>query len=132
MERFLYDLSMDKNTTLLSLLAFSLGLSMPMVLHAAAEDGEKLMTPNQQRRIVQVNQDLPKDVLDQPRDSHQVAALRQQLREAYSGYQQAVKQYGSGTPESRQAGHQVLEAQQALHKQFVKEEAIPALSQVPR
>ena len=103
-----------------------------MAACGAEESGESLITPNQQRRVVQVNQDLPHDILDQARDSRKVAELRGRLREALSAYRQAVQQFGAGTPGSRQAAHLVLETQMALHKQFVQEEAIPALSQIPK
>jgi hypothetical protein len=109
-----------------------LNLSMATAARGAEEAGESLITPNQQRRAVQVNQDLPKDILDQARDSRKVAERRGRLREALSAYRQAARQFGAGTVESRQAAHQVLEAQKALHKQFVQEEAIPALSQLPQ
>jgi len=114
------------------LLAIILSFFLAYMAHADATDGEKMLTPNQQRRIVQVNQDLPKDIVDQPRDSSRVAELRKHLREDCANYRQIVKNYGSGTPEAHTAAHQVMDTQEALHKQFVKEEAIPALSQLPQ
>ena len=114
------------------LLAILLNLSMATAARGADEEGESLITPNQQRRVVQVNRDLPQDILDQAQDSRKVAELRGRLREALSAYRQAVRQFGTPTMESRRAAHQVLEAQKALHKQFVQEEAIPALSQIPQ
>jgi len=117
---------MDKRCLLL---AFLLNLFIPPLVSRAADvDGERIVTPNQQRRVVKVNQDLPKDMLDQTGDSRKVAELRGSLRETVSAYREAVRQFGTPTVESRQAAHQVLEAQQALHKQFVKEEAIPAVA----
>jgi hypothetical protein len=100
------------------LLAFLLSLSMANVSRAADVDGERLVTPNQERRVVQVNRDLPKDLLDQSGDSRKVAELRGRLRESISAYRQAVQQFGTPTAESRAAAHQVLEAQTALHKRF--------------
>lgn len=114
------------------LLAILFNLSMATAAHGADEAGDSLITPNQQRRVAQVNRDLPQDILDQARDSRKVAELRGRLREAFSAYQQSVRQFGAGTVESRQAAHQVLETQKALHKQFVQEEAIPALSLIPQ
>jgi hypothetical protein len=105
-----------------------LNLLLAAALRAEPVDGEKLVTPNQQRRVVQVNQDLPRDIVDQPGDSRRVAELRGHLRENLAAYRQAVKQFGSGTPETRLVAHQVLETQKDLHKQFIREEAIPAIA----
>jgi hypothetical protein len=99
---------------------------------AAPAGGERELTPNQQRRIVQVNQDLPKDIVDQPRDSRRVAELREKLRKTLAVYRQTVKHYGSGTAQTRAAAHQIMEAQQALHKQFITEEATPAIPTAAR
>jgi hypothetical protein len=96
--------------------------------HAAAEDGEKMLTPNQQKNIARINHDLPIDLVHQAGDSRKVAELRDHLRQTVSTYKETVKQFGSGTPESRKAGHEVVDAQKALHEQFIHEEAIPAIS----
>ena len=112
------------------LLAVLLNLSLAGAARGAAEDGESLMTPNQQRRVVQVNHDLPQDFLDQKSDSKKVAELRARLRQSYAAYKQAAKKFGPGTTESRAAAHQVMDVQKALHQQFVKEEAIPAVTQL--
>jgi len=116
------------------LLAFLLNFTLAMGARGAAEDGESLMTPNQQRRVVQVNHDLPQDFVDQKGDSKKVAELRAHLRQTYGAYKQAAKQYGPGTTQSRAAAHQVMDVQNALHHQFVLEEAIPAISvsQIPQ
>jgi hypothetical protein len=105
-----------------------LNLLLALALHADPIEGEKLVTPNQQRRVVQVNQDLPKDIVDQAGDSRKVAELRRRLRETLVAYKRAAKQYGSGMPETRLVAHQVLETQKDLHKQFIQEEAIPAVA----
>ena len=96
--------------------------------HAAAEDGEKMLTPNQQKNIARINHDLPTDMVHQARDSRKVSELRDHLRQTLSTYKETVKQFGSGTPECRKAGHEVVDAQKALHEQFIHEEAIPANS----
>jgi hypothetical protein len=108
----------------------ALVLNLLLVTASPAEpvEGERLLTPNQQRRIVQVNEDLPKDIVDQAGDSRRVAELRGHLRETLVTYRQTAKQFGSGTPETRVAAHQVLETQKELHKQFIREEAIPAIA----
>ena len=116
----------------LFLAALLISFTSAMLARADEAVGEKILTPNQQRHIVKVNEDLPGDMKDQPRDSQKMAELRGRLRENVSAYQAAVKQFGNGTPESRAAAHQVLETQEALHKQSVQEEAIPAVSQLPR
>jgi hypothetical protein len=108
--------------------ALVLNLLLATAARAEPVDGERQRTPNQQRRVVQVNQDLPKDILDQAGDSRKVAELRGHLRETLAAYKQAAKQYGSGTPEARLSAHQVLETQKDLHKQFIQEEAIPAVA----
>lgn len=48
------------------LLTFLLNVSVAVVSRAEDVDGVKMLTPNQQRRIVQINHDLPTDVLDHP------------------------------------------------------------------
>lgn len=105
-----------------------LNLLCATVSPAEPVEGESLVTPNQQRRAVKVNEDLPKDIVDQASDSPQVAELRGHLREALVAYQKAAKQFGSGTPEARATAHLVLQTQADLHKQFIKEEAIPAVA----
>jgi hypothetical protein len=114
------------------LLAFLLILSTAVASHSADVDGESLITPNHQRRVAQVNGQLPNDILDQSGDSRKVAELRGRLREALSAYRQAVRTFGSPTVESRQAAHQVLEAQKTLHERLVQEEAIPAVATASR
>lgn len=61
-----------------------------------------------------------------------MAELRVNLRQACGGYKQVVRQFGTGTTEAHHAAQQVVEAQTALHKQFVKEEAIPAVASASR
>jgi hypothetical protein len=110
------------------LLALALNMSLMSVVLAADVDGEKMLTPNQQRRILQVNHDLPTDMRNQPGDSPKVAELKGQLRQNLAEYQQVVKKFGNGTHEAHEAAHKVMDTQTALHKQFYLEEAIPAVA----
>jgi len=110
------------------LMALAISVSLMGVASAADVDGEKMLTPNQQRHIVQVNHDLPTDMRNQPGDSAKVAELRGQLRQNLANYQQVVKKFGNGTHEAHEAAHQVMDIQTALHKQFYLEEAIPAVA----
>jgi hypothetical protein len=103
-------------------------VSIPIVARAADAQDESSITPNQRRRVVQVNHDLPTDMQSQPRDSRQVAELRDNLRQAYAVYRQTVKQYGSSTPNAHLAAHELMDVQVALHKQFVQEEATPVVA----
>ena len=127
-----YDLGMNQKSARLLLFVLLGSLSVSVMARADDADGEAMLTPNQQRRITQVNHDLPTDLQNQPRDSRKVTELRSRLRQAYDAYRQALKEFGTGTDESRQAGHHVVEVQQELHKQFIQEEAIPAVSQLPQ
>ncbi len=116
-----------RTTYILSAALFGL-LVLPAPAHAAAEDGEKMLTPNQQKNIARINHDLPIDMVNQAGDSRKVSELRDHLRQAVSTYKETVKQFGSGTPECRKAGHDVVDAQKTLHEQFIHEEAVPAVS----
>src|ERR1041385_2880282 len=91
-------------------------LAFPLIARAAPEDGESMLTPNQQRRITQINNDLPYDLLNHPGDSKSVHKLRKQLRKSYASYRHAVQQHGNGTPQSKAAGHDVMISQEALHQ----------------
>jgi len=117
-----------KTRNVLLAIVLSLTLAIAARAETADVDGVKQLTPNQKRNIARLNHDLPNDIIDQAGDSRAVADLRGQLRQNLKAYQQAVRQFGSGTPEARQTAHEVVETEQALHKQFVKEEAIPAVA----
>jgi hypothetical protein len=110
------------------LLLLALYLPLATTVLAADVKVESELTPNQQRHITQVNQDLHKDIVDQTGDSRKVAELRGRLRQELGDYQATVRKFGNGVTESRKAAHQVMETQQALHKQFYLEEAIPAVA----
>src|ERR1035437_460854 len=116
---------MNMKTRIL-MLALAMNLPLACLALAADVDGVKMLTPNQERHIKQVNHDLPTDMRNQPGDSPKVAEIKGQLRQKLSDYQQVVKKFGNGTHEAHQAAHQVMDTQQALHKQLYFEEAIPA------